>query len=81
MVVKGRPVGVSIVGHQAGELIAMWALAIANNLKMSQISAMVAPYPTIAEVNKRAAGVYFSPKLFENGMVKTVVALVQKWLP
>ncbi len=81
MVVGGKPVGVSIVGHQAGELIATWSLAMANGLKMSAVSSMVAPYPTIAEVNKRVAGVYFSPKLFENGMVKTVVALVQKWLP
>ncbi len=35
MVVKGRPVGASIVGAQAGELIGVWALAIANKLKMS----------------------------------------------
>jgi pyruvate/2-oxoglutarate dehydrogenase complex dihydrolipoamide dehydrogenase (E3) component len=81
MVVKGRPVGVSIVGHQAGESIGLWALALANNLKMSQVAAMVAPYPTIGEVNKRAAGAYFSPRLFENQTVKRVVRFVQKWLP
>ncbi|WP_136440231.1 dihydrolipoyl dehydrogenase family protein [Pacificoceanicola onchidii] len=81
MVVKGRPVGVSIAGHQAGELINLWSLAIANNLKMSQVSAMVSPYPTIGEVNKRAAGAYFTPRLFENDTVKKVVRLVQRWLP
>ncbi|HSG54623.1 MAG TPA: FAD-dependent oxidoreductase, partial [Paracoccaceae bacterium] len=81
MVHKGRPVGVSIVGHQAGELIALWSMAIANNLKMSAIAGMVAPYPTIAEINKRAAGAYFSPRLFDNPMVKKVVCLVQRWLP
>ncbi len=81
MVVKGRPVGATIVGHQAGELIATWSLAIANKLKMSQISAMVAPYPTIAEVNKRAAGAYFSPRLFDNPTVKRVVGLVQRFVP
>ncbi|SFR06590.1 dihydrolipoyl dehydrogenase family protein [Poseidonocella sedimentorum] len=81
MVVKGRPVGATIVGAQAGELISLWSLAIANRLKMSQISNMVAPYPTISEVNKRAAGAYFSPKLFENSTVKRVVRLVQRWLP
>ena len=63
MVVKGRPIGASIVGHQAGELIALWSMAIANKMKMSKIAAMVAPYPTIAEVNKRAAGAYFTPRL------------------
>lgn len=81
MVVKGRPVGASIVGHQAGELIATWSLAIANKVKMSGVSAMVAPYPTIAELNKRAAGAYFSPKLFDNLRVKKVVRLVQRLLP
>jgi len=81
MVVKGRPVGVSIAGHQAGELIGLWSLVIANNLKMSSVANMVVPYPTIAEVNKRAAGVYFSPRLFDSDLVKRVVALVQRWLP
>jgi len=77
MVVKGRPVGASIVGVQAGELISLWSLAIANRLKMGAVAAMVAPYPTIGEVNKRVAGAYFSPRLFENAWVKRVVRLVQ----
>ncbi|MEM8577958.1 MAG: FAD-dependent oxidoreductase [Pseudomonadota bacterium] len=81
MVVRGRPVGVSIVGEQAGELIALWSLAIANKLKMSQIAGMVAPYPTISEVNKRAAGAYFTPRLFESDLVKRVVRFVQRVIP
>lgn len=81
MVVGGRPVGASIVGAGAGDLIGVWALAIANKLKMSQVAGMVAPYPTLGEVNKRAAGAYFSPRLFENDMVKRVVGLVQRYLP
>lgn len=81
MVVKGRPIGASIVGYQAGELINLWALALANNLKMSQIAGMVAPYPTIGEINKRAAGAYFSPRLFESDMVKRIVGFVQRFIP
>ncbi|WP_298919184.1 FAD-dependent oxidoreductase [uncultured Roseobacter sp.] len=81
MVVKGRPVGASIVGYQAGELINLWALALANRMKMSQVAAMVAPYPTIGEVNKRAAGAYFSPRLFDSLMVKKIVGLVQRFVP
>ena len=81
MVVKGRPVGASIVGKDAGNLIGVWALAIANKLKMSQVAGMIAPYPTLGEVSKRAAGAYFSPRLFENDKVKTVVRLVQRFLP
>ena len=81
MVVNGRPVGAGIVGYQAGELINLWALALANNMKMSQIAGMVAPYPTIGEINKRAAGAYFSPRLFESDLVKSVVRAVQRFIP
>lgn len=81
MVVKGRPVGAGIVGPQAGELIGLWALAISARLKMSAIAGMVAPYPTLGEVSKRAAGAYFSPKLFENPALKRFVRIVQRWVP
>lgn len=81
MIVKGRPIGVSIVGADAGEMIGVWALAIANKLKMSAIAGMVLPYPTLGEINKRAAGTYFSPRLFESNMVKTIVRWVQRLLP
>ena len=81
MVVNGKPVGATIVGHLAGELIGVWALAIANGLKMQAVTNMVAPYPTFGEINKRAAGAYFGPKLFENPTVKKVVGLVQRWIP
>jgi pyruvate/2-oxoglutarate dehydrogenase complex dihydrolipoamide dehydrogenase (E3) component len=81
MVVKGKPVGASIVGPLAGELIQVWALAIANGLKIGAMTAMVAPYPTLGEVNKRAAGQYYTPRLFQNDRVKNVVRFVQRWLP
>ena len=81
MVVKGRPIGATIVGAQAGELIGLWAMAIAAKLKMGAIAGAVLPYPTLGEVSKRAAGVYFSPTLFDNPMIKRIVGLVQRYLP
>jgi len=81
MVVKGRPVGASIAGYQAGELINLWALVLANKMKMKHVAAMVSPYPTIGEVNKRVAGAYFAPRLFDSQMVRRVVGFVQRWLP
>ena len=81
MVVKGRPIGVTIVGHDAGELIGLWALVISQRLKLSAVAGMVAPYPTLGELSKRAAGSYFSPKLFDNPLIKRIVRLVQVWLP
>ena len=81
MVVKGRPVGASILGAQAGELIGLWAMAIANGMKMTAIASTILPYPTLGEVNKRVAGAYFSPKLFDSAVVKSVVGLVQRFVP
>ncbi len=81
MVVRGRPVGASIVGAQAGELIGLWSLAIAHGIKMNAIAGMVAPYPTLSEINKRVAGAHFSPKLFQNPAIMRVVRLVQKLIP
>lgn len=81
MVVGGRPVGATIVGPQAGELIGLWALAISARMKLSAIAGMVAPYPTLGEVSKRAASAYFTPKLFGNPLLRRVVRLVQSWVP
>jgi pyruvate/2-oxoglutarate dehydrogenase complex dihydrolipoamide dehydrogenase (E3) component len=81
MVLKGRPIGATIAGAQAGELIGLWALAIANKVKMSGVAGTVLPYPTLNEVSKRAAGAYFSPQLFDNPMLKRVVGLVQRFVP
>ena len=61
--------------------LALWALALASGLKMSAIAGMVAPYPTMSEISKRAAGTYFSPRLFDNPNVKRFVRAVQKFVP
>ncbi|WOI56549.1 dihydrolipoyl dehydrogenase family protein [Palleronia sp. LCG004] len=81
VVANGRPCGASIIGSDAGDLIAIWSEAIANGTKLSAIANTVLPYPTLSEINKRAAGAYFAPQLFENASVKSVVRLVQKYLP
>jgi len=78
---KGKPIGAGIVGPEAGELIAMWAMAISAGLGMAAISNTVLPYPTLAEINKRAASAYFSPRLFESRMIKRITRFVQRWLP
>ena len=81
MVRKGRPVGVTIAGPGAGEMLAPWALMLANRMKLGALAGTVLPYPTMAELSKRAASAYFSPKLFDNPWVKRVVRVVQKVLP
>jgi hypothetical protein len=81
MIHKGRPVGATLVGQGAGEHIALWALALSAGLKMSAIAGMVVPYPTMGEISKRAAGTYFSPRLFDNPNVKRLVRAVQRYVP
>ena len=81
MVVKGRPVGASIAGPQAGELIGLWVLAISARVKIGTVAGVILPYPTLGETAKRAAGAYFSAKLFDNPMLKRVVRLVQRIIP
>ncbi len=61
---KGRILGASILGADAGELIQLWVLAIGQGLGVKAIAGMIAPYPTLGEVSKRAAGSFFTPKLF-----------------
>ena len=81
MVVKGRPVGASIVGPQAGELIGFWALAISARLKLSAVAGVILPYPTLGETAKRVTGAYFSPKLFDSAGLKRFVRFVQRVIP
>ncbi|MEO1459937.1 MAG: dihydrolipoamide dehydrogenase, partial [Pseudomonadota bacterium] len=75
---KGRILGASIVGPNAGEIVHPWALALANKLKIGAMAGMVAPYPTLGEVSKRAAGAYYAPRLFQSDFVKTAVRLLAR---
>ena len=69
---KGVVVGASLVGEKAGEIIQSWCLPISKRLKIKNIAGLILPYPTLGEINKRAAGSYYTPSLFGDRM-KTVV--------
>nr|WP_181708324.1 FAD-dependent oxidoreductase [Chthonobacter rhizosphaerae] len=51
----GRILGADLVGAAAGETAALFALAVSSRLKVGDFARMVTPYPTLAEVAKRAA--------------------------
>ncbi|GGK24035.1 dihydrolipoyl dehydrogenase family protein [Salinarimonas ramus] len=51
----GRVLGCTIAAPHAGELIALWTLAMAKGLKARDIAGIVMPYPTYSELTKRAA--------------------------
>ncbi len=61
---RGRILGASIAGAQAGELIQPWVLAMASRLKIGAVASMIAPYPTLGEIGKRVAGSFYTPTLF-----------------
>jgi len=69
---KGKILGAGIVGAQAGELVQSWGLAITGKLKISAMASYISPYPTLGEINKRAAGSFYTPKLFSNRTRKLV---------
>jgi pyruvate/2-oxoglutarate dehydrogenase complex dihydrolipoamide dehydrogenase (E3) component len=52
---KGKLIGAGIVGAHAGELIAECVLAIEHGLSAEALSDAIHTYPTLAQVNRRAA--------------------------
>jgi pyruvate/2-oxoglutarate dehydrogenase complex dihydrolipoamide dehydrogenase (E3) component len=75
---NGRVLGASMIGVRAGELIQPWGVAISGGVKLSTMAGFIAPYPTLAEVNKRAAGSFFTPKLFSE-RTRRVVRLLARF--
>ncbi|MEE8140803.1 MAG: FAD-dependent oxidoreductase [Alphaproteobacteria bacterium] len=75
---RGRVLGASIVGAHAGELILPWVLAVQGKLRVKDLASVIAPYPTLSEATKRAAGGYFTPSLFSRRTRAMVRALA--WL-
>jgi pyruvate/2-oxoglutarate dehydrogenase complex dihydrolipoamide dehydrogenase (E3) component len=59
----GEILGVTIVGPRAAESLTAWTLAISQKLKIRALAGLVVPYPTYAEVGKRAAITYFTQGL------------------
>lgn len=73
---KGKILGCGIVGTQAGELISLYAFAIANNLKVGSLLKFIAPYPTLAEMAKRVGVEYYRDKL-ENPWIGRWIQLIR----
>ncbi|MCH8931943.1 MAG: dihydrolipoyl dehydrogenase [Nitrospinae bacterium] len=55
---KDKILGVTIVGYHAGDLIAEYVLAMKHGLGLNQILGTIHIYPTMAEANKYAAGLW-----------------------
>ncbi len=55
---KDRILGVTIVGSHAGDLIAEYVLAMKHGIGLNRILGTIHIYPTLAEANKYAAGMW-----------------------
>ena len=53
---KDKILGVTIVGHNAGELLAEYVLAMKHNLGLNKVLGTIHTYPTMSEANKYVAG-------------------------
>ena len=76
---RGKILGCTIVGRQAGELIGPWVLAMEQGLKISAMASTIAPYPSLGEISKRAAGAYYTPSLYSS-RTRAIVKFLMKVL-
>jgi pyruvate/2-oxoglutarate dehydrogenase complex dihydrolipoamide dehydrogenase (E3) component len=53
---KDKILGVTIVAHNAGEMLAEYVLAMKHGLGLNKVLGTIHAYPTMAEANKYAAG-------------------------
>lgn len=77
---KGKILGASIVGPQAGELIQPWVLALTRGLKIGAMVGQVLPYPTRGEANRRAAITYYAAYA-SNPWVRRVIGVIKTLRP
>ncbi|MEA3333716.1 MAG: FAD-dependent oxidoreductase, partial [Pseudomonadota bacterium] len=67
---KEKPLGVQILGPQAGELLSEWVAIMNGNVGLSKIASAIHPYPTLSEINKKVVGSVFSQKIFSDRVRK-----------
>jgi pyruvate/2-oxoglutarate dehydrogenase complex dihydrolipoamide dehydrogenase (E3) component len=74
---RGRILGATIVGRDAGELISTFTLAITQRLNIRALAGFIVPYPTLAEIGKRAAMSHFTPSL-TSPMVRRIIGWLRR---
>jgi pyruvate/2-oxoglutarate dehydrogenase complex dihydrolipoamide dehydrogenase (E3) component len=78
MTKRGRILGATIVSAEAGELIAPWVLAVARRLNIRVMTGVVIPYPTRAEIGKRAAIDTFARGL-TNPILRSIISMLRRF--
>ncbi|HKB21525.1 MAG TPA: FAD-dependent oxidoreductase [Methyloceanibacter sp.] len=74
----GTILGCTIVGAEAGELLQLWVVAMAKDIKLGDITSFVLPYPTLSELSKRVAYTYYLPTL-TRGWLRSIIGLLRRF--
>jgi pyruvate/2-oxoglutarate dehydrogenase complex dihydrolipoamide dehydrogenase (E3) component len=74
---NGRILGAGILGENAGELIAPFALAVSQRLTVKAFATTVFPYPTRSEAARRAALAFYVP-MAGSPWVKRAIRLLRR---
>ena len=74
---KGRIIGAGVAGMSAGEITNMLSLAVGKKMTVADLRDYVSPYPTLSEIGKRAATVYYRPYT-QKSVVRRLVGLLAK---
>ena len=75
---RGRIVGASIAGAGAGEILNTMSLAVAQKLKVGDMTGFISPYPTMTEIGKRAATSALAPAA-RKPVVRRVVSFLRRF--
>jgi pyruvate/2-oxoglutarate dehydrogenase complex dihydrolipoamide dehydrogenase (E3) component len=74
---RGKILGCGVVGKNAGDILNMWAYAIANGQSVRSFAGYVSPYPTLPEIGKRAAVAFYAPSA-ANPWVRRVIGWLRR---
>lgn len=75
---KGRILGAAILAAEAPAIAAPIALALGKGLGVHDLAAIQLPYPAVSDIGKRAALTYFSERL-SNPWIRRTIRLL-RWL-
>ena len=74
----GTILGCTIVGAEAGELLQLWVMALARDMKIGDLTGLVLPYPTLSELSKRVAYTFYQPSLTK-GWLRSIIDFLRRF--
>jgi pyruvate/2-oxoglutarate dehydrogenase complex dihydrolipoamide dehydrogenase (E3) component/uncharacterized membrane protein YdjX (TVP38/TMEM64 family) len=76
---SGRVLGAHIIGPVAGEILALFTLAIDSNISLWRLRSLIYAYPTYALIVKKAGDIFFARQLAD--LKRDVLSTVTRHVP